>query len=410
MSEIIMGLGILFLFFQNIIMTCFPVPVILGYWDEAITLILILLWIGYVAKNSWRICMDYTLWKAFVCLTGIFIIGLSGNIFYGYAASIDAIFRDIVGFIKYPISLIVIRAIRADKKIARATIRYAVPVFKVSVIVMFLFGIVSLFKDIGMSQIGELRYGIVPYQFLFSHPTYLVLCNIMILAVLCAADNNHSMFKYELMILGNTILAMRTKGIAIACVYIFIRYSGNWLRRYKIIYWGGAAALVFAVSYSKLLQYSSFSNSPRESIYRGALQLMQLCFPFGSGFATYASHLSGKAISEVYNFITLAGVWHSGTTGAAIGDTGYPYYMGQFGIIGSILFALMMYYIYRGVSIERRNIPVLTIYLYIIIALTSESILLNNGLELGVLLAVLNSISEERGECYNAKNRNYFIV
>ena len=41
--------------------------------------------------------------------------------------------------------------------------------------------------------------------------------------------------------------------------------------------------VILAVSYSKLALYVSYSTSPRETLYLGALRLSQLCFPVGSG-------------------------------------------------------------------------------------------------------------------------------
>ena len=198
---------------------------------------------------------------------------------------------------------------------------------------------------------------------------------------------------YDIILIIPIVLGMRTKGFAFIAVYIFVKYSGNWLKRFKPLYWIIMGMVILAVSYSKLALYVSYSTSPRETLYLGALRLSQLCFPVGSGFATYASHISGRYFSGVYNIITIAGLYnYDGTISVAIGDAGFPYYIGQFGVIGCILIAVLFINLYK-LSLKTipkyKTTPIVLMWLMIIISLTSETILVNDGFQIAFIMSII---------------------
>ena len=74
------------------------------------------------------------------------------------------------------------------------------------------------------------------------------------------------------------------------------------------------------------------------------LLLFKDYFPIGSGFASFASHISGKYFSGVYNVIHIAGLYSAdGQISPDVGDAGIPYYLGQFGFIGMIFIGILIY-------------------------------------------------------------------
>ena len=396
MISFIINIFIIFLMFQNIFFTNLNLPSFFGYWDEIIEILVIIIGITYsVMKHKSKINIEY--FKIYLLIFMLIVIGLCGNICFGYATSIDGIFRDIIALIKFPIVYLIIKQIKFDKKMKKSLNNIFIIFIKLIIIVILILGIISLFKDIGLSQ-NEIRYGIKPYQFLFGHPTYLVLCCIYLLAFIESTKKIQKHYLiYELMIFMIIILSMRTKGIVFVTLYIFIKYIGKRFDKFKILYWGGTVGLGFLTAYDKLKLYSSFSSSPREVLYKGALLLVQKCFPFGSGFATFASHISGKYNSLVYSFIEVPYTWlESGNEMAVLGDAGFPYYIGQFGLIGTIIFIILIIKIYKlTIKNIENKMPVILICLYIIVALTSESILLNNGLELAFILAYISSLNKK---------------
>ncbi|RMC92310.1 hypothetical protein D9O40_20505 [Clostridium autoethanogenum] len=386
---------VIFILFQNIIFNCLPHPDYFSYWDELSYIILLLLYLitkqfTHVRKQNFKVLV--------VCI-GMILVGLSGNIFFGYAYSGGAIIRDIVGFTKFPLTFMVLMDTNYGEKLKDYAYK-CIPFIKLMVFIIFAFGVLSLFIDIGMTQ-DEIRSGIHPYLFIYSHPTYLVSSMICILAILNASEEKLSVV-YDLMISIIIILSMRTKGIVAIVVYIFMKYGPKWIRKLKVLYWLAVLMIVIFASHSKLALYASYSNSPRESLYKGALTIIQKCFPIGSGFATYASFVSVNYLSKVYDFVNVAGIYdYTGNFDPEIGDAGFSYYMGQFGLIGSILFIYMAVQIVKASisSLEKdRRLPVILLLVYIAITLTSEAILVNNGFELAVILAIIVAMSKNRGK------------
>ena len=139
-----------------------------------------------------------------------------------------------------------------------------IPLIKGFCLIVFCLGVVSIFKDIGMNQ-EDVRGFLYPYMFIYSHPTYLTTGLICILCILNAADRLSKVD--DIIILSTIVLAMRTKGFAFIAVYVFLKYGSHWVKKLQIIYWPIIGIIVFFVARSKLLLYTSFSNSPRESLY-----------------------------------------------------------------------------------------------------------------------------------------------
>ena len=147
-----------------------------------------------------------------------------------------------VGFLKFPICFIAIRFLGYDKKIRCFLENKGFKVRKVIIIVIFAFGVVSLFKDIGLSQSYEIRHGIYSYQFLFNHPNSLGLVMVLLLCLIDSFENKHN-FNYIIMCLGTLVLTMRTKILAFVAVFIYVKYGEKWSKKYKAIFWLSASFL-----------------------------------------------------------------------------------------------------------------------------------------------------------------------
>lgn len=320
------------------------------------------------------------------------LICLSGNLIYGYQSSIDGCIRDILGYCKFPIVFLCLCRLNLSIKTVKSILNL-IPVFKMIVVITFVFGVISFFVDIRMTQ-NEFRMGIHPYYFIFSHPTYLTTSFAFILCVLNACKKCTKID--EFFILACILMAMRTKGIVFIFVYIFIKYLFQFFKNHLYVFVLCILLIVIATSYQKLQLYSSYSNSPRESLYKGALELFINNFPFGSGFCTFASHVSGKFYSSVYYFIHIAGLYdEDGNISADIGDAGLPYYIGQFGFIGSIFVLLLFIKIFllstRWVNFSS---SIYMLWSLILISIPSEAILINDGAVIGTYLTILISLEK----------------
>ena len=191
------------------------------------------------------------------------------------------------------------------------------------------------------------------------------------------------------MCLGTLVLTMRTKILAFVAVFIYIKYGEKWSKKYKAIFWVSATYLILLVSYGKLSVVMKWTESGRMSFWSGSFNLAEKCFPLGSGFGTFASHVSGKYGSKVYSFMHIKEIFDAqGNPTAVLGDTGYPYYIAQFGIIGITLLTLSVKNLMKIIN-NKMNWSALLLLIYLGIALTGESTLLNAGAEIAATLAVI---------------------
>lgn len=384
---------LIYLILENVIETQFELPSWYSYWDESIFLILLFVWIFNILWKKYILFKTKNDKKIFILVLLIIIIGILGNIVYRYNNGFYPLLFDIVGFAKFPLAYVFIRGLNIDKVMA-SKVKYILPFLKLFVLIMFFLGLISLKFNLGMSQ-EEYRYGIHPYMFLFSHPTIYAFANILAFALIGPFLNKKNKFFYTVAILMNILLSFRTKAIALIVVYLFLSNGSAFLKKKgtKLFYIVLAISVAFIVSISKIEQYLAYSISPREYNYLGMLEIIRKCFPIGSGFATFASSLAAKTGSALYSILNIK--WAFGPLKATFivesGDTGYPYYFGEFGIIGGLLFLSILFYIYRNISMRsaENHLYSLTLYLYILIALTAESILLNYGITIAFVLNIV---------------------
>lgn len=397
MGTLFYNLLIFYILFQGVLSNSI-LGIVLGYWDEFAFFAFILYFIAYKQRNNGILRIGKSNFDFMLPWMGVLCIGMLGNIVFGYSSSLNGIARDIVGCMKFFVVFFCIRETHLDRKIYAALKKTNIRWLELITLMIFVCCIVSLFFDIGMSSTYEKRFGIYPFQFLFSHPTGLVFVCVSLICLFNALDIKPI---YNILLLIVLACTMRTKAFAFIAVYIFLKYMSKLVKRAKILYWIFVFIVAFAVGYDKLLLYQSFSSSGREVLWRGAFQLLAFCFPLGSGFGTYASHVSGRYGSSIYNFINSSDFfWADGTPQAVLGDTGFPYYIGQFGIIGIVLIAISVIKLRKMISDKVSTFPIDMYMIYIGIALTSESTLVNQGVEAAFVLSLLyyaNSIhSEER--------------
>lgn len=404
--SILLAIIILFIYVNYFI----PLPGWLGYWDELISIACIFLGIINIRKhpktNKNSDCFRIVLYTIMVCF-----IGLVGNVLFELQPSINAIFRDMIGFAKFPIVFVVIKNNFKYRYIDRTVRRYVLPVLKYLIWIIAIFGGISIFVDVGLSHMTDIRGGIRPYKFLADHPTSLVISLVLIWCTLIAFENEENRKRFIILyflISFSLILTMRTKAFVIVAAIWYIKYLSNFTRKFKIIYWISIAAVFFAASYSKLQLYSTFGGSGRFDLYTGSITLSKMYFPIGAGFGTYASHLSGAYVSKVYNFIKVSEIFDlSGHSTTIIGDTGYPYYLGQFGFLGIVLIILIFVHLFKICSYKRhKNYSCFFVLLYIIVGLTTESTLLNFGVEIAVILAINLSIIENKQLQYSESDHS----
>lgn len=381
---------LIFLLFSNVLFTWFKLPPFVGYYDEILA-ILLFIWMMYKINIRKRILKSTS--YILCCVFIVIVIGISGNILFRYQSSVSAILRDIVIFCKFPISFIAMQELHLDDKMYRTLSGKGVKTLKIITHVILLLGIVSIFFNIGMVQ-DEIRHGIHPYMFLFSHPTSLVTCGMFLIAIFSAFEYTGKMTIYIYEVAAIIVLTMRTKGVALVAVFLFLKFFRNKGKKLKILYWMGAIGVVALSLYQKLQMVFSWSGSGRMSLYTESFGMMERFFPIGSGFATYASSLSGKFASSLYNEIYIPELQLLQGNYLVLGDVGFPYYIGQFGFAGVILSFLILIKIFKITYQDPTDLGCLAIFAYILLAMIGENILSNSGVECAVFLALVSHASK----------------
>ena len=98
----------------------------------------------------------------------------------------------------------------------------------------------------------------------------------------------------------------------------------------------------------------------------------------------------------MYEVIPIAGMYESdGSVSVVIGDAGLAYYLGQFGLLGIVLLGLLTYCVLRLTTrdlLPERRFPVMALWMMIAITLTTEMLLVGNGFEMAMLLAVAGRV------------------
>lgn len=370
--QIIYGFLFLWILFNNYFQTIIPV---FSYFDEGIVLFSII----YMLINV-KACMKGIRFHILVATAIIVLIGLAGDCAFHYNANTIVVIKDIVAFIKGPLAIIAF-SFYHKKHRTECALKVAYVLSKIIIVIMSVFYVVSQFADTGM--LYDVRRGIASYKFIYSHPTFFVYSLVIMLSCLVAMGINKKNFIYQILGIVLLILSMRDKAFAFVVLYFAVIVIFPNRDKIKIRYIVLTAVAILFVVRDKLSLYASFSWSPRYAMYSTGIRLIKDCFPLGSGLGTFASILSGEYYSKLYS---VYGMHNRFGTSAEdyidLGDAGLPYYYGQFGIIGFILFGLILYYLYQLIrklyfSDKNKRMASILIVGYSMIALIVENFFVN---------------------------------
>lgn len=393
------------LFFAFIILAStidFRIPG-LNYWDEALLIAVPLYYLVKTRKFSVR-RDQLTEWFAIIIFVAI---GLVSNLLHpGLQDYPVAILKDVIAAVKFPVLMVLLAKSRGAVK-QEKIIHDAARMSKYILWVMALFAAVGYIADIGV-YLPEIRI-VKCYKFFFSHPTFLVSSIIMMTAVLIADGIKGN--RVSLMIAALLIfMSGRTKGYIMIIPLLFIMYTDPVIvkrafsflhgrlrvkKRYILLGLLFVCAVVYMIGRKKVMGYMRWGlAAARPALYLVGLMLLKEYFPFGSGFGTFASSISGEYYSNIY------GKYHiDGVQGITRGNTNYiadtfpPYIYGQFGVVGAAAYVWMIgltiRYQFRRLKSYNQILAFLFLWIYAIAACTAESFFTNtSGVQLAVVLSV----------------------
>jgi hypothetical protein len=244
--------------------------------------------------------------------------------------------------------------------------------------ILFVIGISSLFyPDI--------------IKLIMFHPTYYAAAVICTSLCYFYCSNFTSLNKLTfLLLLSIGILSGRSKfyGFYALSVFIILFFSNTKqiklnIRNVLIIACMFAAVVLVAWQKISFYFYQAVIGEvekdmiARYILYATAPEILRDYFPFGSGFASYATYASGVYYSHIYTDYGIGAVWGlSKSYYSFVADTYYPS-LAQFGVVGIILYVLFWIYLFRKAFFfyrKSRNRPFLIIIILIIAYLAIEGI------------------------------------
>lgn len=313
---------------------------VVGYADEVLCIICC----AYLAYSMFRRGIRGADLALIVLLIILTALGFLGNYFSRVITDWFPIAVDAICLLKIFVPFIIFKqAAAADKEMRIA--RYLVFWAKLVLIAGFICGTITQFADIGMNIAGtDRRYGLVPFYFVFNNEgRYGYICACALLIIMLVEKARDKIVFYELLTIVNIVYTTKGVGYIVAACYIMLLLL--WRRDTRIT---PPKALVLAAggvvaSYTQISIYLLDYESPRMALIRYGIKTANTFFPFGSGFATYGSDMAARYYSQLYVMYGFENRWGlSPDAPQALNDCYLGMVFGQFGYIGTALFAAIL--------------------------------------------------------------------
>ena len=373
--------------------------IILKYLDEFVAYVLGMIAIFILLTSKKKLLTKYEK-KILIIIILFMIIGIFMQLISNIQEPKYA-FIDFLLFFKSIFAYLTIRILFKDidyEKCKKKLNKY-VKVFTILVFAVYLLNYVFKFYPL-----VETRYGIKVYEIMFSHVTFLVafaVCNIAILKI----NMNNSTNKYIVMNLGLILFTLRSKAILFLVVYLYVFI----VRKKKKI---SFIEIIMAMISMSIVFYSTFKEKMVDGYARSILTKYSFIiakdyFPFGSGFGTFASDISGKYYSKIYYNYSINNTYglSEGNT-SFVSDTFWPMVLGETGVLGlvmfiSIIFMLTINVFKLKIDINKKYTILIPIT-YLLISSLGESAFANFfGVSLMSIMAL--NINRAISECKTIK-------
>lgn len=340
LKELFLTFILILLLFSNVIGRIIPLTLM----DEVIFFLVLILGLYKIVF----IKIDSASFVVFALTILLLFIGLVSTLINKYQTNFIPILKDIIAVAKLPLtfSFGIYLFNNINKKLV---FKYLIFFIKIFSCIIFLFAIINLFVDIGMDC--GYRHGVKTFQFLFSHPTFLVYSLVIFISILFIDKSFSIWIGFNLISL---LLSMRDKAFVFILLYFFVLFLSKIKSfRFKLLFGAFAvivsAIILFSVSYDKLLNlYLVYgTQTARGALYIYGLNYMVKCFPFGTGFATWGGSAAGEYYSILYienNMMYTPGIMPNDLAYAT--DTYWPLIYTEFGFFGLLIYLLILYLIF----------------------------------------------------------------
>lgn len=309
---------------------------------DEICALLLLIFFGYVIFRT----SDWYVDKSFLVTIGIFLFYLFYSLYIGSNTK-KAILSDFIIQFKPYLSFFAVYYLKpAFSNNQKSVLRIICFIFW-SVLLML--GILSLFRPMIIED-------------LMFHVAFFAACVIALSLIYyyCGGDTKKDKLIFILM-LSVGLFSTRSKFYGFYMLSILLMLFSSHIKDLKINIKTISIALIILgaillVGWQKLDLYFAISGDAEEvetgllarmMLYTTSLEVLTDYFPFGSGFASFASYSSGVYYSPLYAKYGIDKIWGMNSSDYSyIADTYYPC-LAQFGVVGILLFGGFFFFIIR---------------------------------------------------------------
>lgn len=235
-------------------------------------------------------------------------------------------------------------------------------------------------------ELSEFKYFTYSLKLMFGHPTYLAAAMATLLILLGYRNEDNRNILYMIMASFVGVMSLRGKAIGFFFIYwlMYILIVMIRCRNYLIIIGAGALSAAILAS-DQIYWYFLMEDgySPRLILLKDGFRLMLKNIPLGTGFATFGTTIAKDYYSPVYESLGyLDNYGMNKEFSGFLSDTFWATIFAQFGIIGTVLFILVVvYFIRRSVQKLKKDklagFAMLMTIVYILISSLAETAFFN---------------------------------
>ena len=371
---------LLALFLGNDLLIKYVSPV-WGYFDELFAALAIPVVLFSLRKTGSRLRNDHSTVLTIFFLALFALCGFVGTFVNRYMPAVNTML-DLFALVKYFLAVtaarLLFRGFDMDGA-ARAIWNTLRPVTAA----LFVFAMADVLT--GAISHGEVRLGVLhSVKLIFSIYTILAEITVLMAAVYVRLYQYYGrrVLPYLIMTLAVMASTLRYKAFGAAIMIVFIYLTICRRRRNPgVLAWTVLIAVMAAATVGQFIEYyaNTTFTTPRDVLQSTALQIAREYFPFGTGFATFATAFSVTPYSPVYYIYHIDAVWGlSPTYYAFITDTFWPMLLAETGVLGlGFYIAALAGHVRRVLRIGRVNAcgyaSALVLLGYFFIASSSET-------------------------------------
>lgn len=219
------------------------------------------------------------------------------------------------------------------------------------------------------------RFGLVSFAFPGMHVAFTIGLVALMVSLLSIKYKKNILWIILAAIVGLSTARFKAFGWELfSIVYIFFQSRNMKLLPVIISVFGVIGVFSFAFD-----SYFLDDGTSRAMEMLAALSILKDYFPYGAGFGTFGTTMSFQFYSDAYELYGLSQRYgYMETAGVFIGDGGWSTQFAQFGVIGTLIFIIIIYVICKTtiVNADKKGniIPAVFIVSYLILASVSERI------------------------------------